>query len=268
MFPITTGRPATIAPTGMVASPHSLASAAGIDALRAGGSAVDAAIAAGAALSVLYPHMTGVGGDAFWLIYDAEARRVRTLNGGGCAAKDASIDWFRSRGMDEIPLRGFLLRARRLSRHRAARARDRAARRRQRAERPRSRGLHTRRRNAARGRQARQPRARAGAGADRSRRTRGLLRRRDGARARKLLPRGRRIFRRGGLSRAECKLGRAALGGLPRDRDLRDASADPGFYGAGDAQPRRVLRDRQDGSARSRTRAPAGAGETDRLPRQ
>jgi gamma-glutamyltranspeptidase/glutathione hydrolase len=92
----------------MVASPHSLASAAGVDALRAGGSAVDAAIATGAALSVLYPHMTSVGGDAFWLIYDAQARRVRYLNGGGRAAKSASIDWFRSRGMNEIPLRGFL----------------------------------------------------------------------------------------------------------------------------------------------------------------
>ena len=108
MFPITTGRPATIAPNGMVASPHSLASAAGVDALRAGGSAVDAAIATGAALSVLYPHMTSVGGDAFWLIYDATARRVRYLNGGGRAAKGASIDWLRSRGMKEIPLRGFL----------------------------------------------------------------------------------------------------------------------------------------------------------------
>ena len=92
----------------MVASPHSLASAAGVDALRAGGSAVDAAIATGAALSVLYPHMTGVGGDAFWLIYDAEARRVRHLNGGGRAARSATIDWFHSRGMKEIPLRGFL----------------------------------------------------------------------------------------------------------------------------------------------------------------
>jgi gamma-glutamyltranspeptidase/glutathione hydrolase len=108
MFPITTGRPATMAPRGMVASPHSLASAAGVDALRAGGSAVDAAIAAGAALSVLYPHMTSVGGDAFWLVYDAGARRVRYLNGGGRAARGASIDWFRARGMKEIPLRGFL----------------------------------------------------------------------------------------------------------------------------------------------------------------
>ncbi len=108
MFPITTGRPATIAPEAMVASPHSLASAAGVAALRAGGSAVDAAIATGAALSVLYPHMTGVGGDAFWLIYDADARRVRYLNGGGRAARRAGIDWFHSRGMKEIPLRGFL----------------------------------------------------------------------------------------------------------------------------------------------------------------
>lgn len=97
-----------MAPRGMVASPHSLASAVGVDALRAGGSAVDAAIATGAALSVLYPHMTSVGGDAFWLVYDAQARRVRYLNGGGRAAKSASIDWFRSRGMHEIPLRGFL----------------------------------------------------------------------------------------------------------------------------------------------------------------
>jgi gamma-glutamyltranspeptidase len=108
VFPIHTGRPPTIAPRGMVTSPHSLASEAGVAALRAGGSAVDAAVATGAALSVLYPHMTGVGGDAFWLIYDAGARRVRYLNGGGRAARSASIDWFRSRGMREIPLRGFL----------------------------------------------------------------------------------------------------------------------------------------------------------------
>ncbi len=108
MFPINTGRPPTIAPNGMVASPHSLASAAGAEVLRAGGSAVDAAIATSAVLAVLYPHMTSVGGDAFCLIYDADTGRVRYLNGGGRAARAASIDWFRSRGMQEIPLRGFL----------------------------------------------------------------------------------------------------------------------------------------------------------------
>ena len=104
----TTGRPATLAPRGMVTCPHSLASAAGVDALRAGGSAVDAAVAAAAVLAVVYPHMTSAGGDAFWLIYDAKERKVRYLNGGGRAAACASIDAFRDRGMDEIPFRGIL----------------------------------------------------------------------------------------------------------------------------------------------------------------
>ncbi|NBU66336.1 MAG: hypothetical protein EBS52_03105 [Betaproteobacteria bacterium] len=72
MIEIRTGRPATLARRGMVTSPHSLASAAGVDVLRAGGSVVDAAIAASAVLAVVYPHMTGVGGDAYWLIHDAK----------------------------------------------------------------------------------------------------------------------------------------------------------------------------------------------------
>jgi len=92
----------------MVTSPHTLASEAGVDVLRAGGSAVDAAIATSAVLSVVYPHMTGVGGDAFWLIWDAQAKQVRYLNGGGRAAASATIDAFRTRGHDAIPLRGVL----------------------------------------------------------------------------------------------------------------------------------------------------------------
>jgi len=105
---ISTGRPPTLAPQGMVACPHALASAAGVDVLRAGGSAVDAAIATSAALAVLYPHMTGVGGDAFWLIYDAAAQRVRYLDGGGRAAAAATIERFAQRGLAEIPFRGIL----------------------------------------------------------------------------------------------------------------------------------------------------------------
>ena len=70
----------------MVTSPHSLASATGVDVLRAGGSAIDAAIATSAVLSVVYPHMTGLGGDAFWLIHDGASGEIRTLNGGGKAA--------------------------------------------------------------------------------------------------------------------------------------------------------------------------------------
>jgi len=105
---ITTGRPPTLSPRGMVTCPHALASQAGVDALRAGGSAVDAAIAASAALAVLYPHMTGLGGDAFWLIYDAKSGRVRYLDGGGRAAAGANIGWFAERSMAEIPFRGIL----------------------------------------------------------------------------------------------------------------------------------------------------------------
>ena len=108
MIEMHTGRPPTLAPHGMVTCPHSLASEAGVEILKAGGSAVDAAIAASAALSVLYPHMTGLGGDAFWLIYDASERKVRCLDGAGCAAAGGTIDAFRSRGMDEIPFRGIL----------------------------------------------------------------------------------------------------------------------------------------------------------------
>jgi gamma-glutamyltranspeptidase len=93
-----------LAPRGMVASPHALASAAGLDALRDGGSAVDAAVAAASSLAVLYPHMCSIGGDAFWLIYDAAAKKVSYLDGGGRAAAAATLDRFR--GQSEIPFRG------------------------------------------------------------------------------------------------------------------------------------------------------------------
>jgi gamma-glutamyltranspeptidase len=85
----------------MVVCPHALASEAGAAALRAGGSAVDAALAAASTLGVIYPHMCGIGGDAFWLIYDASARKVHYLDGGGRAA--ASVSGFNE---SEIPFRG------------------------------------------------------------------------------------------------------------------------------------------------------------------
>jgi gamma-glutamyltranspeptidase/glutathione hydrolase len=94
----------TFATRGMVACPHALASAAGVDALRAGGSAVDAAVAAASSLAVLYPHMCSIGGDAFWLIYDAKARQVSYLDGGGRAAAAATLERFA--GQAEIPFRG------------------------------------------------------------------------------------------------------------------------------------------------------------------
>src|SRR5215470_5518149 len=110
MTDIRTGRPATLAPNGLVTSPHSLASAAGVDLLRAGGSAIDAALAASAVLSVVYPHMTSIGGDAFWLIHDAKTgptdRQVRYIDGGGRATRGGTLDAFARRGLDEVPVKG------------------------------------------------------------------------------------------------------------------------------------------------------------------
>ena len=100
---IRTGRPVTLAPNGMVTSPHSLASAAGVDVLRAGGSAIDAAIATSAVLAVVYPHMTGLGGDAFWLIHDGASGEVRYLNGGGKAAAGATLSRFESARPERNP---------------------------------------------------------------------------------------------------------------------------------------------------------------------
>ena len=72
----------------MVASPHVLASASGVAALRAGGNALDAAIAAAATIAVVYPHMNGLGGDNVWLIYDAGRGALRgALRAAGRSAR-------------------------------------------------------------------------------------------------------------------------------------------------------------------------------------
>ena len=91
---------------GLVATPHALASEAGRSVLERGGNAVDAAIAAGAAAAVVYPHMNGVGGDSFWLIYDARHRRLRALNAAGRSAAAADLDTYRARFGSAIPVRG------------------------------------------------------------------------------------------------------------------------------------------------------------------
>ncbi|WP_141733173.1 gamma-glutamyltransferase [Oligoflexus tunisiensis] len=102
-----TGRPPVIASRGMVSTPHYLASASGLDALRRGGSAVDAMIAANATLCVVYPHMTGLGGDGFWLIAGPDTGGVQALDASGPAGRKATRDYFRKHGCtDQIPARG------------------------------------------------------------------------------------------------------------------------------------------------------------------
>jgi gamma-glutamyltranspeptidase/glutathione hydrolase len=78
-------RPTVRAANGIVASGHHLATVAGLTALRDGGSAVDAAIAAAAVCAVVLPHRTAIGGDVFALVYDARARQVTAYNGSGAA---------------------------------------------------------------------------------------------------------------------------------------------------------------------------------------
>jgi gamma-glutamyltranspeptidase len=99
--------PEARAPRGMVATPHLLATQSGIAALRAGGNAVDAAIAAAATIAVVYPHMNGLGGDNVWLIYDAGSQQLRALCAVGRAARAASIEWYAARGISAaLPTRG------------------------------------------------------------------------------------------------------------------------------------------------------------------
>ena len=105
------GRPWVPVPTargthGAVVGPHHLASAAGLSVLRAGGSAVDAAIATNAVLGVVAPQSCGLGGDAFWLIWDATTGTQLALNGSGRAASRVDAAALRSSGDGTIPMRG------------------------------------------------------------------------------------------------------------------------------------------------------------------
>ncbi len=101
-------RPTSMSPNGMVTSPHYLATAAALKTLQEGGNAVDAAIAAASTLTVVYPHYTSIGGDNFWLIYNAKTKELRALNGSGRAGEKATIEFYKSKGYDKIPSRGYL----------------------------------------------------------------------------------------------------------------------------------------------------------------
>ncbi|CAN2248476.1 gamma-glutamyltransferase [Bacillus vallismortis] len=88
----------------MVVSPHYLASQAGNRILDKGGNAFDAAVAVSACLAVVYPHMTGLGGDSFWLAFHQRTKKVRVYNGSGRSGKKVTRAVYK--GKKVIPPRG------------------------------------------------------------------------------------------------------------------------------------------------------------------
>lgn len=90
---------------GMVVAPHHLAARAGERVLAEGGNAIEAMVAAAAAIAVVYPHMNSLGGDNFWLIHEPGEEPVGIDACGGAAAL-ASIDFYREQGLTAIPGRG------------------------------------------------------------------------------------------------------------------------------------------------------------------
>src|SRR5438128_4493721 len=95
------GRSAAVAGNGMVATSAPMATLAGLDVLRAGGNAMDAAIAAVAMQSVVEPQSTGIGGDCF-VLYSKKGAPPVALNGSGRAPKAATVEWYAERQINQI----------------------------------------------------------------------------------------------------------------------------------------------------------------------
>jgi gamma-glutamyltranspeptidase/glutathione hydrolase len=100
------GRSTVYAPRGAIATSQPLATAAGLAVLQRGGNAIDAAVTAAAVLSVVEPHMTGVGGDVFALVWSASEQRLVGLSSVGRAGSLMTRDELVRRGHERVPGRG------------------------------------------------------------------------------------------------------------------------------------------------------------------
>ncbi len=100
------GRSIVRAAQGMVATSQPLASQIGVEILKRGGNAVDAAIAVAAMLNVTEPSMTGIGGDAFVMLYSSKTKKLEGLNASGRAPRALSLEYFTSRKIAQMPLAG------------------------------------------------------------------------------------------------------------------------------------------------------------------
>jgi len=101
-------RSVVMARNGAIATSQPLATAAGLKVLQDGGNAIDAAVTAAAVLSVVEPTMNGPGGDLFAIVYSAKDHKVHGLNASGRAPAAATLDEFKKRNLQHVPLRGEL----------------------------------------------------------------------------------------------------------------------------------------------------------------
>ena len=104
--PTMAGRSTVYAPNGVIATSQPLATAAGLAVLQKGGNAVDAAVTAAAVLNLVEPHMTGIGGDLFAMLWSAREQRLVGLNASGRSGSRMTLAAFAGRGLDAIPLFG------------------------------------------------------------------------------------------------------------------------------------------------------------------
>jgi len=100
------GRSVARANQGMVATSQPLASQVGLEILKRGGNAVDAAIAVAAMLNVTEPNMTGIGGDCFAMVYTAKSKKLEALNASGRCPKALTLDHFVAKKITQMPLTG------------------------------------------------------------------------------------------------------------------------------------------------------------------
>src|SRR6476659_5186429 len=100
------GRSVSRANQGMVATSQPLASQVGLEILKRGGNAVDAAIAVAAMLNVTEPNMTGIGGDCFAMIYTAKSKKLEALNASGRCPKALTLEHFVAKKITQMPLSG------------------------------------------------------------------------------------------------------------------------------------------------------------------
>jgi gamma-glutamyltranspeptidase/glutathione hydrolase len=99
-------RSEVFAPHAMAATSHPLATQIALDTMKAGGSAMDAAIAANAALGLMEPTGNGVGGDLFAIVWDPKSGKLHGYNGSGRSPKSLTLDWFRQHDYKDIPPHG------------------------------------------------------------------------------------------------------------------------------------------------------------------